>query len=140
MSVGQEEAAVIRREWEERFKSLPPDGSFTGIPIEKQLKWVDLPRRSSRRDVPSSITTHVDGSSALENPPINQVTGPGRTTADVQQELHSYQKFTPAAARSSGGLPAIFQADFCWCKFRRNPWHCIVWQMDCASTMRQLLT
>lgn len=53
------------------------------------------------------------GSSALEILSINPVIGSGHTTApDVQRELHSYQKFTRAAARDSGGRLAIFQANF----------------------------
>lgn len=67
MSVSRKDAALmIQREWEKCFQSLPHDGNLNNIPIEKQLKWDDLSRRTSRRAVPSSTTDHVKGSSALE--------------------------------------------------------------------------
>lgn len=61
MSVSREGAALIQREWEKCFQSLPHDGNLNDIPIEKQLKWDDLSRRTSRRAVPSSTTDHVKG-------------------------------------------------------------------------------
>ena len=43
----------------------------------------------------------------MENPAVNPITGPGRTTADVARELRAYKHDVRANA-----LNAVFQADF----------------------------
>eukprot|EP00965_Chrysotila_dentata_P240449 6203726-Pleurochrysis_carterae.AAC.1 len=47
--------------------------------------------------------------SALENPPVNPVVGPGPTTADVQRELHACQMNTVRASQP-GETPAVYQS------------------------------
>lgn len=52
----------------------------------------------------------------LENPPINPITGHGRTAADVQRDRERYEHEVREEADITGGDPAIFQADFIFVK------------------------
>lgn len=116
MHVSQNALTKIRAEWETRFDSLPPDGDMNQLPAEKRMKWTPLPVRTCATVHSQSESRARHFSSALENPPINPVTGPGRTAADVARELNSYRA---TQRRLCGGLGdgtqtnyPIFQADF----------------------------
>lgn len=106
MRVAAAEHERIKYNWEARFTALPPGGDTTQLPPPLQLRWADLPRYSPVRGG-FALPTVTD---VMENPPINPVTGLGRTSADVARELVAYQVRTRANA--SPQLPAVFQADF----------------------------
>lgn len=110
MGVSQHAASVIRQDWEKRFGSLPPNGNLQDLPIDEQLKWMDLPQQTRVRATPGDANID-DISCTLENPPVNPITGPGRTAADVQRELLGHQEAVRGGADSLSNT-AIFQADF----------------------------
>jgi hypothetical protein len=107
MSVSNAESAKIRADWESRFSALPtPDGDMSGLNPQMKLVWVDLPTRVSSQDGGRGRAPFISGDS-MENPPVNPVTGPGRTTAEVARELTAYRTVVRAMASD-----AVFQADF----------------------------
>ena len=113
MSVGTAEKAGIKQDWEARFEALPVGGDTSLLPPSLLPKWYDLPKFQPVRG-PSVVDLHCH-SSSMENPPINPVTGRGRTAAQVQAEMGAYRQ----RVRSSGSaqhLAAIFQADFLFVK------------------------
>lgn len=54
--------------------------------------------------------------SVLQNPPINPITGDGRTATDVAKEKLAYQRRIRQRADASGDPIAVFQADFLFLK------------------------
>lgn len=64
--------------------------------------------------------SHMRVSNALENPPINPITGHGRTAADVRREKDAYQQSAREAAVASEGEAAIFQGDFIFVKLQHK--------------------
>ena len=106
MPVSPQELAKVKADWDARFATLPVDCDTNQLPADMKLQWLDLPTCQSATLVPVSGMT-LGTSGALENPAVNPVTGPGRTSADVQRELRTHQ----AMQRRSDGT-AIFQADF----------------------------
>lgn len=124
MPVSLSALTKIRTEWENMFESLPPNGDTTQLPDEQKLKWTALPKRRSAATQQGSGVDLVGGSSgscrssALENPPINPITGPGRSFADVNRELSSHRDFMRRqSVRSAvnGAQPCdfpVFQSDF----------------------------
>ena len=102
----QAELTRVKGEWDERFQSLPVDGDISTLPESMRLPWVELPKIAPNRAMPQGGVVH-EHSTVLENPPVNPVTGPGRTAADVNYELRIYQ----AKVRALDSK-AIFQADF----------------------------
>ena len=119
MAVSMSEMLGIRREWEARFAQLPTGDSGTDtseIPPELHLKW---PTLKSRRTTPTdggppTMDLHrpdaVQGvTGALENPPVNPLTGLGRTPAQVKKELRAYQNWVRSTRQP---FPALFQADY----------------------------
>lgn len=99
---------------------MPPNGDTTQLPPDLQLKWADLPRRDSptlASGAQDGMSRGVHMSDTLENPPVNPITGPGRTACDVARELNSYQNFLRRTARAGSGQCAaaafpIFQSDY----------------------------
>lgn len=85
-SLNAPDAARVREDWETRFECLPPQGDTSKLPPGLQLVWHDLPTfRPARGDAPGGdACAHSD---EMENPPVNPVTGPGRSAADVQRDL-----------------------------------------------------
>lgn len=120
MHVSESAAAKIRAEWDARFAALPPDGDTTQLPEEDKLKWVELPKMKGRTLPPSHDFGPTYVSNALENPPINPLTGHGRTSADVARDLHSHQNHVRKEATAAGyvGEFPIYQADFLIVKLR----------------------
>ena len=119
MDVSQSDSVKIRAEWDARFAALPPDGDTTELPPASKLQWANLPKR--RETAPHTMDngpTYV--SNALENPPINPVTGYGRTSADVAREVQSHRAFVRRGAAAAGaiGHPPVFQADFLFVKLK----------------------
>lgn len=112
MSVDQSQAKRIRDDWEKRFRELPPDGDFSSMRDVDKLEWMDLPKQMPRRPMQFNVQD-AQVSRTLENPPINPITGHGRTAADVQRERDAYQReMRDRAAGRGERLKAIFQADF----------------------------
>lgn len=119
MTVTQEEAAQIRQSWEKRFASLPPDGVCNELPKSEQLKWRTLPRRAPKRAEGPAQSFRM-ASSTLENPPINPVTGPGRTSAEVEEDLAEYQAEVRLRASADDPTP-VFQADYLFLQLPSKP-------------------
>eukprot|EP00965_Chrysotila_dentata_P239304 6203022-Pleurochrysis_carterae.AAC.1 len=108
----------INDERESRFSSLPPvDGNINELPTHIKPQWFELPHcwnqhheadRAAGRAAASSgpvISSH------LENSPVNPTTGPGPTSADVQQEARAWREHernAPASLR----YPAVYQTDY----------------------------
>ena len=112
MSVLPTQAAKIKSDWQARFEALPPDGDVSQLPAAQKLVWIDLPRDAASRGVPADAEQFTSGNTrTTENPPINPVTGKGRTAADVERELRLYKTNVRAIADT-----AIFQADFLFVK------------------------
>ena len=109
MSVQASELVRIKQEWETCFANLPPpDGDTSFMPHGLQLEWVDLPEHEPSR-CSNPVRPRITGT--VENPPVNPVTGVGRTAADVQAELRAYQDSIRAVSDVS-----VFQADFLFVK------------------------
>ena len=119
MLVDQPELQSIKREWEDRFDKLPIDVELTDIDPALRLKWEYLPVRTWQRRAAGRQCFAADAraaargergiSDSLENPPINPITGHGRTAAEVAQDARSYQAYVRA---QPGGELAVFQADY----------------------------
>lgn len=108
MPVQPDELQRIKQEWGERFAHLPPpSGDLSGLDEKFQLKWMDLPTISARAHGVEGSHARSRISGTLENPPVNPVTGLGRTAADVTAELEAFKKAMRAISAD-----AIFQADF----------------------------
>lgn len=117
MNVTQRALAKIRTEWEIRFDSLPPNGDTAQLAEEQRLEWISLPRRAPAEfasDRPCGFDYST--SDALENPPVNPITGPGRKASDVARELDSYRAVMRRLSRGGGEAGRlnhpVFQADF----------------------------
>eukprot|EP00965_Chrysotila_dentata_P049669 1646963-Pleurochrysis_carterae.AAC.1 len=60
----------------------------------------------------SAARSAQNASERLENPPVNPITGPGRTAAMVRADAMAYQKSSLANAQRSGGPAGIFQGNY----------------------------
>ena len=122
MAVDSHALKSIKEEWEALFASLPPSTDASGIPAEQQLQWHPLPSRvfANRDRVRVALPDEFDGvTDALENPPINPITGNGRTTAEVNHDRVAYQAYVRAAPTDH---EPVFQADYL---FVQAPGHSI---------------
>ena len=106
MSVSVADAALIRSDWDERFRTLPPDGDVEQLSPDMKLKWLDLPRCTQLRGG-DGLGEVCGGAHDLENPEINPVTGLGRTAGDVQREVSAFREKERLLSER-----AVFQADF----------------------------
>lgn len=108
LSVNATDDMKVRQEWEARFAALPPDGDTEQLPPGQKLVWHQLPKFTPARGAPvlpnAFVTDH------MQNPPVNPVTGFGRTAADVQHELTAYRQRLRSTATADN--PPVFQADF----------------------------
>ena len=96
----------IRTEWEQRFENLPPEGDTDQLALSFKPVWQDLPRF---KPVRTGTISDSFVSDEMENPPVNPVTGPGRTAAEVAREVAEYR----ARIRDEDSShPPLFQADF----------------------------
>ena len=110
MSVDPREAYRLEQEWEARFQTVPPDGDMEQLSPSQKLQWRELPRYVPTRGCNKSTADAYVASDHMENPPVNPVTGLGRSNADVQRELVAYQQRIRSSA--TPGQPPLFQADF----------------------------
>ena len=115
MAVDMSRLQQIKAEWKKRFSQLPPDGDVSKIASEDQLKWGLLPTRRWEIEQPRAAADALEKadrvvSGALENPPVDPLTGDGRTTAMVGREVALYRSYVRAELQSD--TPAIFQADY----------------------------
>ena len=106
MSLSESEHVQVTSDWETRFAALPIGGDTNLLPAASKLIWHELPKFKPIRGAVSSEQEPTD---EMENPPVNPITGPGRTAAEVAQELLAYRE---RVRRDGSGLPAVFQADF----------------------------
>ena len=116
MAVDMERLKQIKDEWMTRFAKLPAaDGDVSNIASEDQLKWALLPIRRWEVEQPRAAADAVQkasrvASGALENPPVDPLTGSERTPAMVQREVALYRDYVRAQLQSD--TPAIFQVDY----------------------------
>ena len=97
MTVSDEQSATkIREEWGNVFAALPADEDPNQLADERKPKWEDLPVRAGRNRTSQASSSEI--SSALENPPVNPVTGMGRTGTEVQREVTGYQGYVARLA------------------------------------------
>ena len=105
----------IRSEWETRFTQLPDTDDPSNIDPSLRLQWRDLKSHawergdSTFRRAAKAADANRQISPALENPPVNPITGLGRTAADVTRETLQYQAYVRGQL---GGDRAVFQADY----------------------------
>ena len=99
----------IKADWESRFAALPPDGDVTMLQPAFKLRWAELPKHAPLfgRGVGGNVSAGA-ASGAMENPPVNPVTGPGRSASEVRAEVERYQ----SSMRATSAIVPIFQADF----------------------------
>ena len=117
MAVSMERLVAIKKEWADRFAKLPADGGadVTQIPKEQQLVWGWLPKRAWEFEQPRAAAAalekgHRAVSGALENPPVDPLTGAGRTSAMVERDVAAYRACVRAQLGSA--VPPVFQADY----------------------------
>ena len=114
---GQQTAEKVRKEWERTFADLPDNDDPNLLAPELKPKWDELPTITNR---PSTQFNVLEGvGNALENPPINPVTGPGRTATEVRRETLAYRSFV----RRSAGLSVqpVFQQDYLFVQIPSKP-------------------
>ena len=107
MTLRPSEKTQVTSDWEERFAALPTGGDTNLLPRSKRLVWRALPRFNPIRGAVSSADHKP--SDEMENPPVNPITGLGRSTTQVAHELTEYRE---RIRREAGGEPAVFQTDF----------------------------
>ena len=122
MAIESGELKNVKEEWEARFAALPLDTDASSIDPGLQLQWRELPRRNSQDVAGGTRPEHqsatqrrrgslLDGISlALENPPVNPLTGRGRTSADVARDTQAWQAYVRSQA--SDEFEAVFQGDY----------------------------
>ena len=107
---GADEAAKIRDEWKSVFERLPKDEDPNNLASELKPKWGTLPTfQVESTDPDRSILDTV--TCRLENPPVNPVTGPGRSGTEVQREVHAYRQYLRRVNHKADVQP-IFQSDY----------------------------
>lgn len=90
----QDEAKRVRDEWRQKFDEIPVDGDINSLREDLKPQWKLLPTRSQQLDPRHALfAREFGGSSAVENPIINPVTGCGRTSAEVQREVDAYRMY-----------------------------------------------
>ena len=118
MALESADVKTVKEDWEARFAALPADNDASQIDPALRLQWRELPRSawSGGGGVrPENATTaqHRDRfdpiSDALENPPVNPLTGHGRTAADVRRELLAWQAHM---RKEYHNQHPVFQADY----------------------------
>ena len=104
----------VRSDWETRFSTLPVGVTANGgVDMEQlseklKLVWQDLPSFVPVRGHVAGVAGAAHGTSdEMENPPVNPITGPGRTVAVRDREVAAYRQRVRQSHRD-----AIFQSDY----------------------------
>eukprot|EP00965_Chrysotila_dentata_P109704 3625268-Pleurochrysis_carterae.AAC.1 len=88
--------------------------SVDDLPEEQRLQWSSLTTNQRRQvddcDVENEYLLHA--SDRLENPLVNPITGPGRTSTMVLREFVEYQTAERAHAKATNQPEAIFQSEY----------------------------
>lgn len=120
----QKESQRIREDWRSVFDRLPPDSDQEQLAQELKPKWRQLPKRFNVTPADGGVSQQqnriLGGSSCMENPPINPITGFGRTSTEVQRETRAYR----AAIRRQHlavEFPAVFQGDYLFIQLPSKP-------------------
>eukprot|EP00965_Chrysotila_dentata_P106158 3506354-Pleurochrysis_carterae.AAC.1 len=95
------------------IRYLPADN----LPEDEQLIFPDFPSRTAQQAAAREGRSLRNLSERMENPPVNPITGPGRTQAAVNVDLWHYQDAVRARAEEEKQLPdpthgPNFQADY----------------------------
>lgn len=123
----QWQAQAIRTEWRTTFDKLPADDDVRNIDPKLKPKWAELPKRVLADRATGAARTegsyvHLHGiSSALENPPVNPITGCGRSSTEVQRELQAYRAWQHRIAPPDCELPAVFMSDYLFVQLPFKP-------------------
>ena len=105
--------AAKRAEWQARFDALPVDGDVDGIAAHLKLQWAELPAQAAIAPADETAGALRVHSNDTAIPPVDPVTGPGRTATQVQAERSYYQRCVRAR---QGSTSAVFQSDFIFLK------------------------
>lgn len=120
----QEELSNIREEWRQTFENIPPGGDPNKLKEELKPKWYELPKRVSWASVIGSQSigarSFMGVSSRLENPPVNSMTGYGRSSTEVQRELDGYREYRRRQAESEQ-YPPVFLQDYLFVQLQGKP-------------------
>lgn len=93
------------------------------VPEDQRPKWKELPKRFNLANcnvIGSTLQRAYGGSSALENPPINPVTGFGRTSAEVHREMRAYRAALRRKHAADEYAP-VFQGDYLFVQLPSKP-------------------
>ena len=128
MAVSAHEMKLIKKEWAGIFDKLPTDGTASVADPKDALKFRELSRFQDRRaaarnalerNLPPTQAAEVAGrvaagaavSAALENPPVDPLTGLGHTAAEKAKETRMYQAYV-RKSQTCDDFPAVFQGDY----------------------------
>ena len=116
---GPQEAYTIEKEWQKTFERLPDNDDPNNLASELKPIWGELPKCTETPE----IRTHIlDGvGTSLENPPINPVTGPGRTNAEVRRETIAYRSFIRRMSGGGATVVPVFQGDYVFVQLPSKP-------------------
>eukprot|EP00965_Chrysotila_dentata_P246062 6206933-Pleurochrysis_carterae.AAC.2 len=103
---------AAKDEWNRRLWRIPTNMQAKDLLEEQKLVWPTFPQRHESAASTSTTRSAQNVSERLENPPVNPITGPGRTSAMVRTDAMAYQKLVHAAAKNSGGPEGIFQGNY----------------------------
>ena len=114
------EGSEIREEWRTVFQNLPAQDNPNNLAEQLKPKWKELPRVTRAAEEAAAERGMGGASSALENPPVNPVHGPGRTETEVQRETHGYRQYV-RRLNINGATPAVFQKDYVFVQLASCP-------------------
>lgn len=117
----QEEKEKIKSEWSSYLAKLPSDDDVNAIDLTLRPKWGELPKFIPVQELAARASCLDGVSSMLENPPINPITGPGRTATEVQRELRGYQAWLRKTWDPSQGNFPVFQRDYLFIQLPSTP-------------------
>lgn len=86
----QDHAQSVRDEWRRKFEDIV-DGDINMLREDLKPHWRELPKRSRLDPTYVRRAREFAGTSAIENPTINPVTGRGRTSTEVEREVQAYR-------------------------------------------------
>ena len=115
----EDEGSQVRAEWAETFARLPARDDPNNLQAELKPKWGELPKQSARRA--AAIAGMGGATTALENPPINPVTGPGRTGTEVQRETAGYREYIRRTNMLIGAQTPVFLGDYLFVQLPSKP-------------------
>ena len=117
MALESNEMKEVKQDWEARFAALPANDDASQIDPRLRLEWKALPVatilgggvRPENETIARGCERFGAVTDALENAPVNPLTGHGRTPAEVNKELRAWHAYMRAEYQSKN---PIFQGDY----------------------------